>query len=129
MTNHALRLILVLALAGCGLSPRVNPGMDGEVLTVHNLSYEQVWAATYGAVHKEFYYANETKKKEGIIHAGANGCAFGPDDYIGVYITPTTAEANTYHIKIVVNGYGDNPSNTSVAKKLGHEIEAGLHFP
>lgn len=105
----------LLTLTACG--PVVSRDMAGESFTVRGASYEQVWQAAQNAVVAEFPKADiqdADAKQRGEILAGSNGCAYGSGDYLGVYISPTTAQSERYTIKIV----SDDMSSTNRAARI-----------
>ena len=125
--KNALNILLLLLLTGCiSLFPRVSENMDGKTLTVNGLSYEQIWKDTYSVIDNRYFLLdNSEQKNTGVILAGSNHCAFGSDDFVGIYITPTTANAKDYSIKIVTNTYGDQ-SNKELQSELSKMIEAKM---
>ncbi len=122
---RTLAVLALLALAACGFVPRVGANMPGETLRVHAASYEQVWQASFAAVNDIFPRTYEDGKAHGEILAGSNGCAYGPGNYLGVYITPTTPAAEMYFIKIVADRESKN-AGPDLARTMRDKITAAL---
>lgn len=101
---RAFAVLALVALAACTHTPQVGRDLKGETLRVSSASYGRVWAATHGAVSDVLYVGNETNKQRGEIIGHGRGCAFGARaDVVTVYITPASARAATYSIKIVAD--------------------------
>lgn len=104
------RILAVLALmvvAACGFIPSIDRDMSGETVSVRGASYDQVWQATESAVGSVFRLrGGDASKVAGEILTGGNGCAYGPGNYLGVYITPVAASAPVYTVKVVADSDG-----------------------
>lgn len=121
MRNCFLSLIALCLLAACG----VRSFKSGEILVVRDLTYEQVWNATYGTMKEAYYWTKDDTKAQGIIYAGSAACFFGGGDYIGIYITPTEPKSEKYEIKVVARR-GTDEEDQRLEKRLRDEIAKKL---
>ena len=118
-------VLALFALAACG-GDWVNATMEGKILRVSNASYEQVWQASYDAVVKDFYRTSAEGKSRGEILAGSNGCAYGPGNYVGVFITPVNGGETKFHtIKIVADSEGDKTAE-QITAEISNRIQSQL---
>lgn len=114
-----------LALAACDLSPRVDAGMDGLEFSVPHASYTEVWDASRAALAAELPRVNEDRA-HGAMTAGSNGCAYGPSDYVGIYISPIDGgETKFTFVKIVALDEGSR-KGAVMAASLKEHIEQNL---
>lgn len=127
MKMHAAHFVAMsaLALTACDMSPRVDASMDGLELRVPNVSYNEVWDASHAALASQFPRVNGAKDK-GALTAGSNGCAYGPSDYVGIYIHPVNGgETKFTFVKIVALDEGSR-KGAETAQTLKESIEHNL---
>lgn len=88
-----LTYLLPILLLGCQSMSDVQPG-DGRKTTITGRSYEQIWQAAVKVadVHFEIREQDQTR---GVILAERTIGAWGYGAWVGIYITPPTADAAT----------------------------------
>jgi hypothetical protein len=90
---------LALLLTGCQSMADVHPG-DGRTLTITGRDYDAIWRAAV-RVADEHFEIREQDPARGTITGERTITAWGWGAWVGIYITPPTADAGTYTVEVV----------------------------
>jgi len=94
-----LPILLILLLTACQSMSDVQPG-DGRRATITGRSYAEVWQAAV-KVADEHFETRERDEARGIILAERPLTPWGTGAWVGIYVTPPTADAAAYTVEVV----------------------------
>lgn len=95
----AAAMAAVVLLTSCATMSDVKPG-DGYRVTITGHSYDEIWKAAI-RVAEEHFDIRESDQSRGVIKAERDVSFTSWGEFVGIFITPATADAVAYTVEVV----------------------------